>query len=271
MSRFNISNFPFLITAGGAASLFISNFFAQALLDKSTFGLYSLSLFIFSIIIIAGALGVEQAIIRLVKVDDTKIIIDNNLLMIIAVVLVTVPPVFAKVLSSIYSIEAGWALYVSILFATASIVFSAFYKVSGSMLAWSIVLNGWKFVVIAYVWLLYTQGDFSNFTDFIWIFLFGFIVISFFFIRGVSVTFESTQSIASVFWVFLFGFFSIVGFTLYDFFDRIVISKLFSEIEFGRLYFQYSVIVSFSLMFLSFKAAKNTNVYKKKYQHGCFE
>ncbi|MFK3975019.1 polysaccharide biosynthesis protein [Shewanella vesiculosa] len=259
-----IKNIPLLMIVAGAGSLFLSNIIAQKILDVKTFGLFSLHIFVFSILTISSALGIEQAIVRLLKIDEGKITVDKFLVYIILCIVMFSPLAFLLLINSFYGFDITFQLYLTIVFVVLSIVASSFFKVTGDLYSWALVINGWKYMVPLYVIMIFSLDKFVAFSVFIWSFLFLFLGVAIFLVRKFDLSFASEYKINYTLSIFLFGLISIVGFALYDFLDRIIISKKFSEVEFGRLYFQYTVVVSFSLIFMSFLSAKKTSAYKRQ-------
>lgn len=258
---------PILMPIIGAGSTFLVNLIMKSVLSPIAYGDFAALLLIIITLYIIGLLGYEQVFIRLLKVNNGRVIIQKWLAVVAGCVLLLSPFVSFLLMDTLSIVDNLTPFFIICsLVIPASTLLSTLFKVSGDLTAHYMYMNAWKFFLLLVV--IYSVSFSEANLNYIHILL----ALSVGFTLSIFISNKSNIKITSggdlkIILIFLIaGMASITGYAIFDGMDRFIIKDLFSREVFGDYFFIFTFIMAPVSIISAYFTARKLPAYK-----ACFD
>lgn len=238
---------PLIIPILGSGSAFLLNFIFKSSLPSNEYGEIASLFLITTTLFTIGAIGYEQALVRLLDIKNNVVIFRHSLILMSFLVLIITPFISYAVLNLVGAIENANIFFASIsITIPACTLLATLFKVKGDLIPHYMMLNIWKFfLLIVVITTFCLQSITINYaTSIASTIALGFFVSIAFAKRSGMQLLPGGPTYNHILGYLCAGFISIIGYSIFDGMDRFTINKLFTSSEFGDYFFIFTFIMS---------------------------
>lgn len=248
----------------GAGSAFLLNVFLKSNLPASEYGEFAALLLVVSSLFMIGALGFDNALVRLLEVDGGRLIVRHNIVLVAFGVLFIAPLVSYMLLKMVGAINIFDGFFVLFSFLISmSLLVGVLFKVKGEVASFYMVNSAWKIILLMLVALLFSSGFMVSYPSLIVVSIFIGLVVSVLFSGCKEIYFRpGGYDLLHVAAYMVAALASIAGYAFFDLLDRFVVKEFFSSAVFGDYYFIFTFILSPVGIVAYYFSAKKLNEYK---------
>ncbi len=258
------TNLSLMLPVMGAGSAFLLNVFLKSNLPASEYGEFAALLLVVSSLFMIGALGFDNALVRLLEVDGGRLIVRHNIVLVAFGVLFIAPLVSYMLLKMVGAINIFDGFFVLFSFLISmSLLVGVLFKVKGEVASFYMVNSAWKIILLMLVALLFSSGFMVSYPSLIVVSIFIGLVVSVLFSGCKEIYFRpGGYDLLHVAAYMVAALASIAGYAFFDLLDRFVVKEFFSSAVFGDYYFIFTFILSPVGIVAYYFSAKKLNEYK---------
>lgn len=267
MNGFIRSNSSILLPVFGAGAAFVLNLFLKSSLSASSYGDFAALLLVVSSLFMIGALGFDDVLIRLLELDEGRVLVRYSIVIAGVAVILAAPMVSYILLSMVGAVQQFDIFFLCCsLFVPASMLMGTLFKVKGQISSFYLMNSLWKVILLSFVFLFFVLDFYVEYSILIVVSIVLGFVLAVFFARHDDVVFSAGgYGVWRTMTYMLASFVSIVGYAFFDLADRFVIKELFASAEFGDYYFVFTFILSPVGIVAYYYSTKQLSAYKLKF------